>query len=350
MRDFKSIVRPNILVLEQLRQELPKEDRYPVRVHLDANENPFNAPFNRYPQAEAKELKEAIGQMKSLWPHCIGLANGTDESVNLLFRTFCNPCEDNVVAIEPTTRRYREFSLLYSVGYRRHLLNSDFQFSAEEVLAKCDEQTKLIFLCSPNDPTGNLLDRHEIELLCKHFNGIVVVDESYQEFSNSTSLVRSISTYNNLVVLSTLSNAFASADLRVSIVCAVPEIIRYLQCIQQPFTISSWAQREALKILRRRFDVDKWTNQLLEERRKVIEAVRLLPCCEAVYPSNANFFMAKFTNGNEVYRYLRRNGIAVFNCSHLSNCKDCLRISIGLANENNALIGALRQMQQKKPD
>lgn len=344
MRDFKAIVRPNLLQLAASRKQAQMFfTEKNIRVHLDANENPFNTPHNRYGEDNCNELKNQLGQIKGIWPHCIALANGTDEAVDLVFRTFCVPFTDNVIAIAPTTRNYEERALLNNVECRTYRLNENFQFSTDSLLALADRQTKAVFLCSPNDPTGNLLSPEEITRLCNKFSGVVVVDESYYEFAKSESLVKSIASCNNLIIINSLSKAFASAQLHLAILYAVPEIIRYLHCLIPPHHINRYVQTEAGKMLNRRFDVDKWINQLLEERHKVMLAIHSLPICKAIYPSNANFFLARFHQSDRVYRYLLNKGIGVYDCSHLPLCDDALRISIGLPSDNNALIGALRQ-------
>ena len=343
MRDFKSIVRPNILRLSDATATQVHTNDKMIKVRLDANENPFNAPHNRYHHNDNEELKNMLGKMKGIWPHCIALSRGTDEAIDFIFRVFCVPQQDNILAISPTSRRYEEYALVNDVAYRPIYLNEQYQIAANHVLSLTDEHTKVIFLCSPNNPTGNLLNREELLNICDKFHGVVVVDEGYNEFSRSESIVRCISQHHNLIVLNTLSKAFASADLRLSIIYAVPEIIRYIKTIIPHHHISHWAETQGIEILKRRFEVDKWINQLLEERTKVMNAIKQLPFCKAVYPTDANFFLAKFKNATSVHQFLHNEGIAVFNCSDLPECENCLRITVGLPNENSTLIGALRK-------
>ena len=343
MRDFKSLIRPNILQLSERILTTTNPSTKDVKVHLEANENPFNAPHNRYHQDNNSEFKEMLGKMKGIWPHCITLTRGTDEAIDFIFRVFCIPGQDNVLALSPTSRHYEEFGLKNDVVCRPILLDQQYQITADTLLCNTDEHSKVIFLCSPNNPTGNLLHREQIIELCDRFQGIVVVDEAYNEFSRSESVVRLIAQHHNLIVLNSLSKAFASADLRLATIYAVPEIIRYINCIIPHHHVSHWAELQGVAILKRRFEVDKWINQLLEERRKVMNAVRQLPICEAVYPTDANFFMAKFKNASAIHQYLLSEGIAVFDCSNFPLCENCLRITIGLPFENSTLIGALRK-------
>ena len=343
MRDFKSIVRPNILQLtDGLLSKQPTISEN-IRVHLDANENPYNSPYNRYPKADYTALKNILGQIKGIWPHCIALSNGTNEAIDFILRVFCVPGRDNIISIAPTSRNYREFAAINDIECKTASLDNHFQITADQILSLSDEHTKIVFLCSPNNPTGNLLDKNEVLQLCDRFQGIVVVDEAYNEFSHTESIVRSISSHHNLIALNTLSKAFASAELRLAAIYAVPEIIRYIKAITPHHHISTWTQKESMEILKRRFDVDKWIHQLLEERRKVMSAIKQLPMCEKVYDSDANFFLVKFQNADDVYQYLLKEGIAVCNCSNLPHCENCLRITIGLPSENNLLIGALRK-------
>ena len=343
MKDLKSLIRPNILALSESIQTKLNAPAKEINVRLDANENPFNAPHNRYHQDNNEELKDMLGKMRGIWPHCITLTRGTDEAIDFIFRVFCIPGQDNVLAIAPTSRHYDEFGWKNDVFCKSVLLDASFQITAERLLSESDERTKVIFLCSPNNPTGNLLKRDQLIQLCENFPGIVVVDEAYNEFSRSESVVRLIAQHHNLVVLNSLSKAFASADLRLATIYAIPEIIRYINSIIPHHHISHWAEQQGIAILKRRFEVDKWISQLLEERRKVMNAVRQLPICEAVYPTDANFFLAKFKNATAIHHYLLSEGIAVYDCSDYPLCDNCLRITIGLPHENSTLIGTLRK-------
>lgn len=342
MKSIKTLVRQTLLHLEEKYEDKTEDRLQDIKVFLDKNENPYNSPTNRYAYAAGNELRTTLGLLKRIQPHCITLTNGTDEAIDFLIRTFCTPNIDRILYAAPTMREYKRMSLVNNVDSDAFLLSKDFQLSAQHLLNQCTENTKIIFLCSPGNPTGNLLERKEIELVCQSFDGLVVIDESYIEFSNKESWTHSISKYNNLVVLNTFSYAFASADLRLTVIYAVPDVIKYINLLIPRYHISKHTEDEAVKILRRRFDVDKWVHHLLEEKRKVIAAIRILPICEDIYPTDTNFFLAKFKDADTIYEYLLKEGIAVRNCSMLPLCENCLRITIGLPHENCQLISALR--------
>ena len=345
MKELKELVRPNIQHLAPYSSARSEFSGKPAKVFLDANESPYNTPFNRYPDPLQFELKAKLSQIKGIHPDCIFLGNGSDEAIDLLFRVFCIPGRDNVVSIEPSYGMYEVCANVNDIEFRRALLTDDFLLEAENVLALCNDRTKLVFLCSPNNPTGNALKREEILKIMDNFGGIVVVDEAYIDFSSQPSLLKVLATHPNLVILQTLSKAWASAAIRLGMAFAVPEIIAYFNKVKYPYNVNYLTQKQALEALKRKFDVEQWVKQLLAERTKVIKALSELPFFEKAFPSDANFVLVKVSNAQAIYDYLVDKGVIVRNRTHVNLCENCLRITIGFSNENNELIRALRSYQ-----
>lgn len=343
MKELKYLVRPNIQALAPYRPARTKRRDGEAGVWLDANESPYNPPYNRYPDPLQEELKEALAKIKGIKPECIYLGNGSDEAIDLVYRVFCIPGRDNVASVSPTYGMYEACAAINDVEYRSIPLNEKFDFEADRLLDICDSRTKAIFLCSPNNPTGNLLKREEIEKVLERFDGIVVIDEAYGDFSGSPSFRMELPRYRNLVVLNTLSTAWASAGIRLGMAFAVPAIISYFNKVKRPYNVGKPTLECALEMMKRRYDVDKWVNRLLEERDRVMAAFRLLPTCKKIFPTAANFFLVRMENATEIYEYLKKKGIIVQNYSDMKLCSDCLRVTIGSPQENSALLGALRQ-------
>lgn len=344
MRPLSELIRPNIYaLLKEGQEDAVPTDTQNIRVHLEANENPFNAPLNRYPDASQMKWREVAGRVKGgLKPTCVSLANGTADAVELLLRTFCVPQRDNILTISPTTPLFQRRARIHDVDCRSLPLDDTFTFTADALMERSNSRTKLALLCSPNTPTGNVLPRKEILRLCDLFGGLVVVDESFVEFSRQPSLVEALPQHPNLVITDSLSVTYALAGIRLAMIYAYPEVIRAIETVRPVHNISLPALREIEQLPQHRFEADKWKKQLLEERRKLILAIRELPFCEKVYPSDANFFLARFRQVGRVYQYLSDHGIAVCDCNHLPGCTGCLRITVGLPGENNLLVGALR--------
>lgn len=312
---------------------------------LDANENPYNGPYNRYPDPLQLEVKTALSKVKGVPVECIFLGNGSDEAIDLPYRCFCRPGVDNVVAIEPTYGMYKVCADINDVEYRPVLLDEQFQISADRLLAACDEHTKLIWLCSPNNPTGNNLLREEMVKVINGFEGIVIVDEAYSDFSSQQTLRSELGKYPNLIVLNTMSKAWGCAAIRMGMAFASKEIIDLFNKVKYPYNVNLLTQRQALEALKDPFEVDKWVRMLNLERGRMIEAFAMLPICQKVYPTEANFFLAKMDDAQKTYDYLVDLGIIVRNRSRIQLCKDCLRITIGTKSENSELIAALRQFE-----
>lgn len=310
---------------------------------LDANENPYNQPFNRYPDPLQLELKAALSKVKGVPAENIFLGNGSDEAIDLPYRCFCNPGVDNVVAIEPTYGMYKVCADINDTEYRTVLLDEQYQTTAEKLLAATDEHTKIIWLCTPNNPTGNCLNRDEVIKVIEGFEGLVIVDEAYSDFSTQKPLRTELAKYPNLIVLNTMSKAWGCAAIRLGMAFASEEIITIFNKVKYPYNVNQLTQQQALEALKDPFEVDNWVKILLQERTRMMDAFEMLPICHKVYPTDANFFLAKMTDATKIYNYLVDKGIIVRNRHRVQLCQNCLRITIGTKTENSELIAALRQ-------
>ena len=342
-KDLKQLVRPNILKLAPYSSARNEYSGHRAHVFLDANENPYNKPYNRYPDPLQKTLKEEISKVKGVKPENIFLGNGSDEAIDLCYRVFCEPGLDNVVAIEPTYGMYKVCADINNVAYRAIKLNERFELIPEKILAACDSHTKLVWLCSPNNPTGNLLSHNGIRKILKDFEGIVIVDEAYSDFSLSPTFREELENWANLIVLNTFSKAWGCAALRLGMAYAQPAIIDLFNKVKYPYNINLLTQEKAMDALKHRYDVNDWVKLLLQERANTMNAVQQLPFCKEVYPSDANFFLARMTDATAIYNYLINKGIVVRNRTNVQLCDNCLRITIGSKSENTELIAALRK-------
>ena len=344
MKSLEELTRPNIWSLAPYSSARNEYAGREARVFLDANENPYNNPFNRYPDPLQLEVKAAVSRVKGVPEDCIFLGNGSDEAIDLPYRCFCRPGIDNVVAIEPTYGMYKVCADINDVKYRPVLLNEQFQITADKLLGACDENTKLIWICSPNNPTGNNIVREEIVSVIEQFQGIVIVDEAYSDFSSQPTLRSELAKYPNLIVLNTMSKAWGCAAIRLGMAFASRDIIALFNKVKYPYNVNLLTQRQALEALKDPFEVEKWVRMLLVERGRMIEAFKLLPFCQKVYPTEANFFLVKVDDAQATYDYLVDNGIIVRNRTRIQLCHNCLRVTVGTKTENNELIAALRQM------
>lgn len=343
MRPLEELTRPNIWALKPYSSARDEYSGNEAKVFLDANENPYNNPLNRYPDPLQRDLKARLAQIKGVAKENIFLGNGSDEAIDLAYRCFTRPGTDNVVAIEPTYGMYKVCADINDIEYRPVLLDQDFQIKSDELLRACDKHTKLIWLCSPNNPTGNNLNRNEIVKTIECFDGLVIVDEAYSDFSQECPLRLEIDKYPNLIVLNTFSKAWGCAAIRLGMAFADKKIIDIFNKVKYPYNVNALTQKNAIEALAEPYEVDKWIKIILLERSRMIDAFKLLPSCEKVYPTDANFFLAKMHDAQTIYDYLKSNGIIVRNRTHVSLCDDCLRITIGSKTENNELLAALRQ-------
>lgn len=343
MFDISKVLRPNIAVLAPYSSARNEYSGHVAHVFLDANENPYNKPLNRYPDPLQAEVKKLLAPLKGVREEQIFLGNGSDEAIDLPYRCFCRPGIDNVVAIEPTYGMYKVCADINDVEYRPVLLDENFQIEAETLLKATDANTKIIWICSPNNPTGNAINHDAIKKVVESFDGIVIVDEAYSDFSHEPMMRTMIDKYPNLIVLNTFSKAWGMAAARLGMAFASAEIIDVFNKVKYPYNVNILTQNEALKALQDPYQVDKWVRMLLLERDRMMDAFRLLPICHKVYPTDANFFLARMTDAQSIYDYLVEHGIIVRNRTRISLCQDCLRITIGTKQENTELLAALRQ-------
>jgi histidinol-phosphate aminotransferase len=342
MADISSLLRKNIRSLtpySSARDEYKGEEA----VFLDANENPYNSPFNRYPDPLQIRLKRRISEIKGVAPENIFLGNGSDEAIDLLIRAFCEPGEDNIVAIKPTYGMYKVCADINGVEYRESLLNELFQVNVQQLTGLADNHSKLMFLCSPNNPTSNSLDPSDILQLVRQFKGLVILDEAYIDFSIHPSMVAQLKSNANLVILQTSSKAWGMAGIRLGMAFADPGIIRVLNRIKYPYNVNILTQKVALEQLDSTENKDKWVKQILEQRNLLKSQLIRLSMVKNILPADANFLMVKFDDPKKVFDYLIEKKIIVRDRSKVSLCEGYLRITVGTADENRILIHALNE-------
>jgi len=338
------LVRPNILKLKPYSSARDEYAGKAAHVFLDANECPHNAPNNRYPDPLQWELKQKISAYKGVAPERIFLGNGSDEAIDLIFRTFCTPGVDSVVAIHPSYGMYEVCADINNVHYIKFMLKAGYQFDGTAFAENCRDIAKVAFLCSPNNPTGNLLPLAEIRKVLDSFRGIVVVDEAYIDFApEGSSVVSLLDEYPRLIVLNTFSKAWASAGIRLGMALAHPEVIALFNKVKYPYNVNILTQRAAMERLEHMDEIRAWVDEALSERTRMMQAVAALPICKQVYPSDANFFLARVTDACRIYDALVEQGIIVRNRHRIMMCENCLRITIGTPAENDELLAALKQ-------
>ncbi|NLE31975.1 MAG: histidinol-phosphate transaminase [Bacteroidales bacterium] len=334
------LVRPNILHLKPY-SSARDEFQGDASVFLDANENPLNNPYNRYPDPLQRSLKQRVAALKGVGADRLFFGNGSDEPIDLIFRVFCEPGRDNVVAIDPTYGMYRVSADINNVSYKTVHLNPDFSLDATRLLAAVDEHTKVIFLCSPNNPTGNDLEAEAVKRVLDTFKGITVIDEAYVDFADRPSYLSLLDEYPHLIVLQTFSKAWGMASVRLGMAFADPAIIRYFNTVKYPYNINLLTQRFVFEALDQADRTRQWVAMLLAERSVLAQGLGRLPLIKTVYPSDANFVLVKVDNPNAVYTYLVDKGIVVRNRHTVSLCEGCLRITVGTSEENKQLLDAL---------
>lgn len=339
----------NNLLRENIRNLKPyssARDEYTgeAMVFLDANENPFNQPYNRYPDPLQKELKAKIASIKNIPAEQIFLGNGSDEPIDLLIRAFCEPGVDNIVTIDPSYGMYKVAADISGIELRKVSLTESFDLDVNATLKACDKNTKLIFLCSPNNPTGNSLNKNSMLEVTGNFNGLVIVDEAYIDFSDNKSLLNDLQNYPNLVVLQTFSKAWGMAGIRLGMAFASNEITGILNKIKYPYNINVLTQQKALELLEQKEQVEQWVKMLCRERETMEANLEKLPFVVKVYPSDANFLLVKMYDARGIYNYLVEEGIIVRDRTKVHLCDDSLRITIGTENENITLMNTLQNL------
>lgn len=345
--NISELVRKNILALtpySTARDEFKGGD---ISVWLDANESPYNNGLNRYPDPHQKRLKEAIAKMKGVTPDRLFIGGaGSDEAIDLIYRVFCNPGIDNVVAISPTYGVYSVSAAINNVEYRKVPLDNDFGMSVEAMLEAADENTKVMWICSPNNPTGNAFDPKEIIELAKRFHGIVVVDEAYIDFSEKGSIVPFIDANPNIIVLQTLSKAWGMASMRLGLAIAVPEIARLMAMVKHPYNVNGPTQQAALSLIDR--DIAHQVKEIVWQKEMLLKALPKFQCIRRVYDSNANFVLIKVDDANALYDYMIKYGVIVRNRSSVEGCENCLRLTVGTPEENSRMLEILSAFDQNR--
>jgi histidinol-phosphate aminotransferase len=343
--DLNSLIRNNIRNLKPY-SSARSEFSGTAKVFLDANENSLGSPltkwYNRYPDPQQIQLKEKLSFIKKISPDEILLGNGSDECIDLLIRAFCEPKEDNIIICPPTYGMYEVYGHINNVEVKEVPLLPDFNLHLEAIETAIDEHTKIIFLCSPNNPTGNNLNREDIEMVLNNFNGMIVLDEAYINFSRHRSFVPALKDYPNLVIMQTLSKAWGLAALRIGMIFANQEVINVLNKIKPPYNINGASQELAIGALDNLEEVNTMIRETIEHREELVKALQQIYIVEKIYPSDANFLLVKVTRANEIYAFLKERGIIVRNRSNVILCDECLRITVGTSGENEELVKALK--------
>ncbi|PSL07825.1 histidinol-phosphate transaminase [Cecembia rubra] len=346
--ELEKILRPHIL---QIKPYSSARDEYTgkVGVFLDANENPYGAltgeAFNRYPDPYQTDIKDKLAQLKGLHGTQIFLGNGSDEAIDLLMRAFCVPGKDNIILLPPTYGMYEVSASINEIAIKKVELSEDFQLRTDAVLEAADAFTKIIFICSPNNPSGNKMDREAIRKIIRSFHGLVVVDEAYIDFSDEPSFTNELSAYPNLVVMQTFSKAWGLASLRIGMAFASDKIIRILNLIKPPYNISGLTQQKVLESLAQADKIEAIVKKILTERIYLEDELDNLSFVLKIYPSHSNFLLVKMDHARRIYEYLIHDMIIIRDRSKVILCEDCLRISVGTREENEQLIESLKRYE-----
>lgn len=334
---LKELVRPNIWDLTPYtcaRDEFSGE----AQAWLDANENSRIPGYNRYPDPLQREVKQRLGKYRNISPDRIFLGVGSDECIDIAYRVFCRPGIDNVVAIEPTYGMYQVCAEINDVEYRKVKLNDDFSLNIDAIINACDKNTKIVWICSPNNPTANAFPIEQIKEVCRRFRGITIVDEAYIDFSPAGSMVGCLDLFPRMIVMQTFSKAWASAAIRLGISFASEEIINIYNKVKYPYNINILTQRKALEVLDNSAHISNVVREIIKSRDTLASRLSETAVVEHIYPSDANFLLVKVTDADSVYRYLCDNGVVVRNRSKVSLCGQCLRITVGSEEENRLLL------------
>jgi histidinol-phosphate aminotransferase len=343
--DIQKLVRSHIADLQPYSSARDEFD--PVEsevVYLDANENPFDNGVNRYPDPQQRKLKEVIARRRGVAANQLLLGNGSDEVLDLIFRAFCIPNQDKIIVMPPTYGMYKVLANINCISLDEVPLNDDFQLVTKDILSQISTQTKAIFLCSPNNPSGNSFRREDILTLLQSFTGLVVIDEAYIDFSTQKSLVSDLSSYPNLIITQTLSKAYGLAGIRLGICIASEEIIDILNKIKPPYNINSLTQERAISALADWDTTQGQITQLIAERKGLFAQLEKISFVEKVYPSDSNFLLVRVDDANNRYAQLIENDIVVRNRSNQVGCENCLRFSVGTPQENQILIETLNRL------
>lgn len=343
--NLQNLVRANI---QKLQPYSSARDEYKASgtemIFLDANENPFENGVNRYPDPQQRDLKSALAKLKNVNQEQILLGNGSDEVLDLIFRAFCEPGVDNVITLPPTYGMYKVLAEINNIENREVLLTEEFQLDVKSILKSVDEQTKLLFICSPNNPTGNAFDARDIKTILENFNGIVVIDEAYIDFSSYETWIGFLDLYPNLIVTQTLSKAYGMAGIRLGVCYASSAIISVLNKIKPPYNVNELTQQKALERVLAVDEVFDEVESILEERNRLMIALQEIKFIKEIYPTDANFVLVKVDDASKRYQELIEKGIVIRNRTTQPLCENTLRFTIGTSEENKKLIEALKEI------
>ncbi|MGY0392454.1 histidinol-phosphate transaminase [Bizionia sp. KMM 8389] len=342
---IQNLIRPNILKMtsySSARDEFKDIDD--SLIFLDANENPYDSGFNRYPDPQQLVLKKRLATIKSCLPNQLLLGNGSDEVLDLIFRTFCEPTIDNVIVLPPTYGMYGVLAELNNIETIEVPLTTDFNLSVSNILNAANTNSKILFLCTPNNPTANSFDASAVKTLLQEFKGIVVIDEAYSDFSNADSWINQLDSFPNLIVIQTLSKAYGLAGIRLGMAIASPYIINVLNSIKPPYNINQLTQEVAVKRLKNIELVNSQILQIKTERKRVQKALKTIPIVKRSYPSDANFILVEVDDADKRYQQLIEKRVVVRNRTNQIHCKNCLRFTIGTPEENTKLITILNTL------
>ena len=344
--NINSLIRENIKSLKpysSARDEY-KDATTTEIIFLDANENPFNNGVNRYPDPQQRKVKEMLSEMKGVDKKNILLGNGSDEVLDLIFRVFCEPNVDNVITLPPTYGMYSVLANINAIENRTVLLTEYFQPKVDQILKKVDVYSKILFLCSPNNPSGNSFTEDTVEELLINFNGLVVIDEAYIDFSEQKSWLEKLVVYPNLIITQTLSKAYGLAGIRLGVCYASEEIIHFLNSIKPPYNVNELTQQKAVERLSKIEEVKNEVIEIIQQRNFVVKELKDVSFIKIIYPTDCNFVMVKVDNANKRYNQLIEKGIVVRNRTTQPLCENCLRFTIGTSTENTKLIKVLKEI------
>ena len=344
--NLNNLIRENIKFLKpysSARDEY-KDATTTEIIFLDANENPFNNGVNRYPDPQQYKVKEMLSEMKGVNKKNILLGNGSDEVLDLIFRVFCEPNVDNVITLPPTYGMYSVLANINAIENRTVLLTEYFQPKVDQILKKVDVYSKILFLCSPNNPSGNSFTEDTVEELLINFNGLVVIDEAYIDFSEQKSWLEKLAVYPNLIITQTLSKAYGLAGIRLGVCYASEEIIHFLNSIKPPYNVNELTQQKAVERLSKIEEVKNEVIEIIQQRNFVVKELKDVSFIKIIYPTDCNFVMVKVDNANKRYNQLIEKGIVVRNRTTQPLCENCLRFTIGTSTENTKLIKVLKEI------
>ena len=343
--NIQNLIRPTIKALKpysSARDEF--QGNSDNMVFLDANENPFENGVNRYPDPHQRALKSILSDIKGIPTKNMLLGNGSDEVLDLIFRAFCEPNQDNIIILPPTYGMYSVLANINAIGIKEVNLTDDFQLDVDTILNKADSNSKILFLCSPNNPTGNSLKNEDIEILLNEFKGIIVIDEAYIDFSNNESWIKRLNKFPNLIVTQTLSKAYGMAGIRLGICYASQDIILVLNRIKPPYNVNELTQKKAIELLTDKTISSNQIKSILEERDVLKAELKSIGFVSKIYPSDANFILAKVDDATKRYNQLIKKGIVIRNRTTQPGCENCLRFTVGTSNENKILIDILKSI------